>query len=82
MQNKSQMCKVYTVILLAPQEVSLHVPNVGQAQEVVNSNITRHRQHCPLQPVSSLSTKPETKAFLTVLSEKNICTLNILWKEI
>lgn len=81
MQNKSQMCKVYTVILLAPQEVSLHVPNVGQAREVVNLNSTRHRQHCLLQPMS-LSTKPETKAFLTVPYEKNMCTLNILWKQI
>lgn len=60
------MCKVYTVILLAPQEVSLHVPNVGQARKVVNLNITQHRQHCPLQPVS-LSTKSETTAFLTLL---------------
>lgn len=65
MQNKSQMCKVYTVILLAPQEVSLHVPNVGQAREVGNLNSTQHRQHCLLQPMS-LFTKPETKAFLTV----------------
>lgn len=48
MQNKRQMCKVYTVILLAPQEVSLQVPNMGQAQEVSNLNITQHRQHCPL----------------------------------
>lgn len=50
MQNKSEMCKVYTVILLAPQEVSLHAPNEGQAQEAVKLNITQHRQHCPLQP--------------------------------
>lgn len=76
------MCKVYTVILLAPQEGSLRAPSVGQAQEAGDLNITQHRQHCPLQPVSSLPTKPETKAFLTVLFERSICTLHVLWKQI
>lgn len=82
MQNQSQMCKVYTVILLLRRKGV--PPGTQRGSSSGGRQSTHHSAQATLSSPAhvTLSTKPETEAFLTVLSEESICSLHVLWKQV
>lgn len=51
MQNKSKMCKVYVVILLAKQVVPFYYPTWVKLRALIEKSFSRVN-FCPLQPTS------------------------------